>query len=180
MDHSQVTNEFITNYLNQLEYNDFVSILDKIHHKCSYTSGDIDDVISKLDDQKRSEVIKKIMHKYPELTMDIIESDFLHNIDWEKVVPFISNSIVLDCIYKNPTILNSILKKPTDAQKTIIDDCIQLKLKLKKYIKENPKNVINQLLNNNAFSSGLSLDIWMKINSMNDIGDNTTTTKTTP
>ncbi len=141
MDHSPITNNFITNYLTQLEYNDFVPIMNKIKHKHTYIATTshqyfaknnvmIHDVISKLDDHKKDEFIKKIMNQYPDLTISIIENDFLDKINWEKYVPFISDSVMLKCMEQNPTVLSRILAQPTDVQKIIID----------RYLKNNTKD----------------------------------------
>lgn len=122
MSELKVTEQFIINYLNQLKCDDFTSILNKTTHKTHYIANASNDVISKLDDQHKKEYIKIIMNEYPVIAMNIIENDFLDKIDWKKYVPFINDAVVVKCMAQKPNILRSILTKPTEAQKAIIDD----------------------------------------------------------
>ena len=69
MSHSKLTDAFITNYLNQLEYNDFASIGCYVTHMVRYASDVfikndnlIYDSMNKLSSDKRDQFIKKVMH----------------------------------------------------------------------------------------------------------------------
>lgn len=167
-----LTDDFIVKYLNYISFNDLSLLLNRTDQvqkyidvsKEGYFTNDVVEihrVVGERCDSVRNKFIKTIMNKYPGPTTIIFEDDFLGKIDYEKCVSFINASVVLKVIDKNLLILSSILTNPTDAQKPIIDRNKQLILK--KHIKDNPKIVIDQLLDNKAFSSDLAGHIYAEI-----------------
>ncbi len=172
MSQSNLADEFIISYLDQLKYEDFSSIMNKINHTFRYTSVVgvnylvknyklMYDAIRKMDGQEKNNFIKHIMHYHTGRTTKIIENDFLDKINFDKCVPFIDSSIIIKCINQNPTILSLILQQPNDIQKAIIE--VNTWTMLENFIKENPKIVINQLLTDKAFSSDLAQLIFAEV-----------------
>ncbi len=121
MNTSELTEQFISGYLNQLKYEDFALVLNRTGHAQDYITASshkyfakyapvIYDVISKLSEDERNEYIDDIMHTYTKQATFVFEKYFLDE-------EFLSK-----CIDKKPHILRNILGKPTDIQKIIIDD----------------------------------------------------------